>query len=113
MDKPHMSHPIMEAWEVMDLPALAMMYWVMIMLTRYTESYNPAIPADLIYSGSKKLTDMIDIDGVGALPVGKLILSPTRTYIPVIKDVLAAHRNQISGMIHCTGGAQSKVLKFY
>ncbi len=79
---------------------------------RYSESYNPAIPADLIYSGSKKLTDMIDIDGVGTLPVGKLILSPTRTYIPVIKDVLAAHRNQISGMIHCTGGAQSKVLKF-
>jgi len=78
----------------------------------YTESYNPAIPADLIYSGSKKLTDQVEVPGHGEISAGKLVLSPTRTFIPVIKQIVDHHKPNISGMIHCTGGAQTKVLKF-
>jgi phosphoribosylformylglycinamidine cyclo-ligase len=75
--------------------------------SKYPESYDPTIPKDLVYSGSKKLTDKIlDFD------LGKLVLSPTRTYAPVIKKVLDAYRNEIDGMIHCSGGAQTKVLHF-
>ena len=78
-----------------------------VLASKYPESYDPSMPKDLVYSGSKKLTDKIlDID------VGKLVLSPTRTYAPVIKKVLDAHRNEIDGMIHCSGGAQTKVLHF-
>jgi len=76
---------------------------------KYPESFDPDIPSDLVYSGSKKLTDTIselDIDA------GKLVLSPTRTYAPVVKKVLDNFRGQISGMIHCSGGAQTKVLHF-
>lgn len=79
---------------------------------KYPESFNPAIPLDLVYAGSKKLTDTIDIDGK-PISIGKLILSPTRTYLPVIKAVFnKIGRSNIPGMIHCTGGAQSKVIKF-
>ena len=78
-----------------------------VLASKYPESYDPTIPKDLVYSGSKKLTDKIlDID------VGKLVLSPTRTYAPVIKKVLDIYRNEIDGMIHCSGGAQTKVLHF-
>ncbi|MDR0725317.1 MAG: phosphoribosylformylglycinamidine cyclo-ligase [Prevotellaceae bacterium] len=73
----------------------------------YPESFDPAIPSNLIYSGSKKLTDMVN-----GIPAGKLILSPTRTYAPVIKDILKLHRKNIHGMIHCSGGAQTKILHF-
>ena len=78
-----------------------------VLALKYPESYDPTVPKDLVYSGSKKLTDKIlDID------VGKLVLSPTRTYAPVIKKVLDTYRNEIDGMIHCSGGAQTKVLHF-
>ena len=78
-----------------------------VLASKYPESYDPTIPKDLVYSGSKKLTDKIlDID------IGKLVLSPTRTYAPVIKKVLDTYRNEIDGMIHCSGGAQTKVLHF-
>jgi phosphoribosylformylglycinamidine cyclo-ligase len=73
----------------------------------YPESFDPSIPSDLIYSGSKKLTDTVN-----NVPAGKLILSPTRTYAPVIKDVLKLHRQNIHGMVHCSGGAQTKILHF-
>jgi len=63
----------------------------------------------LIYSGSKKLTDIDEKTGIS---VGKLLLSPTRTYAPVIKRVLEEYRTKIHGIIHCTGGAQTKVLNF-
>lgn len=76
---------------------------------KYPESFDPEVPADLVYSGSKKLTDEIENLGVDA---GKLVLSPTRTYAPVIKKVLDKFRSDISGMIHCSGGAQTKVLHF-
>ncbi len=75
----------------------------------YRESYDPSIPANLVYSGQKKLTDKIR--GV-PLDAGKLVLSPTRTYAPVIRKMLGLHRPQIHGMVHCSGGAQTKVLHF-
>jgi len=76
---------------------------------KYPESYDAEVPASLVYSGSKKLTDAIEGLGVDA---GQLVLSPTRTYAPVIKKILDAHRSEIHGMIHCSGGAQTKVLHF-
>ena len=76
---------------------------------KYPESYNPDIPVDLAYSGSCKLTDMIAETGLDA---GKLVLSPTRTYAPVIKKILAELRPFIHGMVHCSGGAQTKILHF-
>ena len=76
---------------------------------KYPESYDAAVPADLVYSGGKQL-----IDAVNGAPVdaGRLVLSPTRTYAPVIKRVLDELRPRIHGMVHCTGGAQTKVLHF-
>lgn len=76
---------------------------------KYIESYDTAIPEDLCYSGGLKLTDKTEIDGVDA---GKMVLSPTRTYAPVIIKMLEQYRNQIHGMVHCSGGAQTKILHF-
>ncbi|WP_372775459.1 AIR synthase related protein [Mangrovibacterium sp.] len=76
---------------------------------KFPESFDAEVPADLVYSGSKKLTDAIDGLDIDA---GKLVLSPTRTYAPVIKKMLDQHRSDIHGMIHCSGGAQTKVLHF-
>ena len=76
---------------------------------KYPESYDPDVPGELIYSGSRSLTESIADLGIDA---GKLVLSPTRTYAPVIKEVLEQYREHISGMIHCSGGAQTKVLHF-
>ena len=76
---------------------------------KYPESYDEAMPSDLVYSGTYGLTDYIDEVGVTA---GKLVLSPTRTYAPVITRVLKECRDGIQGMIHCTGGAQTKILHF-
>ncbi|MCD8080986.1 MAG: phosphoribosylformylglycinamidine cyclo-ligase [Bacteroides sp.] len=76
---------------------------------KYPESYDAAVPADLIYSGGLKLTDPVE---GSPLDAGKLVLSPTRTYAPVVKKILDALRPQINGMVHCSGGAQTKVLHF-
>jgi phosphoribosylformylglycinamidine cyclo-ligase len=76
---------------------------------KYPESFDITIPEDLVYSGSKLLTGPSDVEGMN---VGKLVLSPTRTYAPVIKKVLKNFRQQIHGMIHCSGGGQTKVLNF-
>lgn len=76
---------------------------------KYPESYNPEIPDDLVYSGKHLLTDRIP--GVPA-DLGKLVLSPTRTYAPVIIPLLGEMRDRIHGMVHCSGGAQTKVLHF-
>ncbi len=75
----------------------------------YPESYDNRIPGNLIYTGKMKLTDPSEIPG---LTIGKLLLSPTRTYAPVIKNVLKSLGRNIHGMIHCSGGGQTKVLKF-
>ena len=80
-----------------------------ILAEKYPESYDPSIPMDLIYSGTKKLTDAIEGSPLNA---GKLVLSPTRTYAPIIKKILDKYRSQINGMVHCSGGAQTKVLHF-
>ncbi len=76
---------------------------------KYPESFDPEIPENLVYSGGYHLTDKIEETGIDA---GKLVLSPTRTYAPIIKKVLENFRKEISGMIHCSGGAQTKVLHF-
>ncbi len=76
---------------------------------KYPESFDAEVPSNLVYSGNKKLTDAVD--GV-AIDAGKLVLSPTRTYAPIVKKVLDAYRSKINGMIHCSGGAQTKVLHF-
>jgi phosphoribosylformylglycinamidine cyclo-ligase len=76
---------------------------------KYPESFDPILPFNLVYSGSYKLTDPIGKTGLDA---GKLVLSPTRTYAPVVKEILSKFRNKISGMVHCSGGAQTKVLHF-
>ena len=75
----------------------------------YPESYNPDIPKELAYSGSCRLTDQIQDLGIDA---GKLVLSPTRTYAPVVKKLLEELRPNIHGMVHCSGGAQTKILHF-
>ncbi|GAB4132844.1 MAG: AIR synthase-related protein [Bacteroidia bacterium] len=79
---------------------------------KYPESYDQAVPHELVYSGSKKLTDQIDVGNGEFVSVGKLVLSPTRTYAPVIAAILDKHRSSVSGMVHCSGGAQTKVLHF-
>ena len=76
---------------------------------KYPESYDKNVPNELIYSGKTHLTDKVD--GV-EIDAGKLVLSPTRTYAPVIKRLLDVMRNKIHGMVHCSGGAQTKILHF-
>ncbi|MCF8223157.1 MAG: phosphoribosylformylglycinamidine cyclo-ligase [Bacteroidales bacterium] len=76
---------------------------------RYPESFDPETGDDLVYTGNYSLTDKIEELGIDA---GKLVLSPTRSYAPVIQEVLSEMRGDIHGMIHCSGGAQTKVLNF-
>jgi phosphoribosylformylglycinamidine cyclo-ligase len=64
-----------------------------------------------VYTGNRLLTETTDVEGQ-SLTVGKLLLSPTRTYLPVLRELLAGHREEVHGLIHCTGGGQTKVLKF-
>jgi phosphoribosylformylglycinamidine cyclo-ligase len=79
---------------------------------KYPESYDSAIPYDLIFSGSKNLTDLIPVGNEQFITAGKLVLSPTRTYAPIIKTILDSYRAEVHGMVHCSGGAQTKVLHF-
>jgi phosphoribosylformylglycinamidine cyclo-ligase len=76
---------------------------------KYPESYDQAVPKELVYAGSQKLTNNTKVDGMDA---GKLVLSPTRTYAPIISAMLKKYRSKINGMVHCSGGAQTKVLHF-
>jgi phosphoribosylformylglycinamidine cyclo-ligase len=77
---------------------------------KYPESFDAAVPEELLYSGSKKLTDTVENSSLDA---GKLVLSPTRTYAPVIKKILSKYNSKdIHGMVHCSGGAQTKILHF-
>lgn len=78
----------------------------------YPESYDTGLPESVVYTGGKKLTDPVAIPGYGTTTVGKLILSPTRTYAPVVKKILKTHRADIHGMVHCSGGGQTKILHF-
>ncbi|MFD2743545.1 AIR synthase related protein [Sphingobacterium populi] len=79
---------------------------------KYAESFDPAVPYDLVFSGNRSLTEKIAIGDGQEVTAGQLVLSPTRTYAPVIKKILDQHRAQIHGMVHCSGGAQTKVLHF-
>ncbi|MBI2280005.1 MAG: phosphoribosylformylglycinamidine cyclo-ligase [Bacteroidetes bacterium] len=82
---------------------------------KYPETFDNNIPSDIVYSGKYNLTDKIDVetDNYPSLPnVGKLVLSPTRTYAPIIKKIIEKHKNKIDGMVHCSGGAQTKILHF-
>lgn len=76
---------------------------------KFPESFDASIPEDLVYSGNYKLTDTVEGSPINA---GKLVLSPTRTYAPIIKKILDAHRPDVHGMVHCSGGAQTKILHF-
>ena len=76
---------------------------------RFPEAYDPAVPRDLVFSGKYSLTD---IEPETGMTVGKLVLSPTRTYAPVIQKLLQTMRSKVHGMVHCSGGAQTKVLHF-
>ncbi len=77
--------------------------------TKYPESFDNNVPSDLVYTGKYKLTDKVPGQD---LTMGKLVLSPTRTYAPIIKQVLRHYRHNLYGMVHCTGGGQTKVLHF-
>ena len=79
---------------------------------KYPESYDPSVPYHLVFSGNKNLSDPINIGNDQNITAGKLVLSPTRTYAPVVKKILDKYRSQIHGMVHCSGGAQTKVLHF-
>ena len=89
----------------------------------FPESYDQAVPADLVYAGTKQLTDQIEVNYrvrqnggwvpvVEKIDVGKLVLSPTRTYAPVVKAIVDKYRSAIHGMVHCSGGGQTKILHF-
>lgn len=92
----------------------------------YPESFDPDLPKEVVYTGNRKLTETVSIpskinntpDGKAGqpstiqIPVGKLLLSPTRTYLPVLREIFARYRKHLHGVIHCTGGGQTKVLKF-
>lgn len=80
-----------------------------VLKTKYPESFDPSVPEDLVYSGKYNLTDAAPGSPVN---IGKLVLSPTRTYAPIMVDVLNYMRSRIHGLVHCSGGAQTKVLHF-
>ncbi|HXA00500.1 MAG TPA: AIR synthase related protein [Cytophagaceae bacterium] len=80
-----------------------------IFASKYPETFDNSIPSDLVYTGKYKVTDKFEDIPVNA---GKLVLSPTRTYAPIVQEILKLHRKNISGMIHCSGGGQTKVLHF-
>ncbi len=76
---------------------------------KYPESFDPTLPSDLVYSGSYSLTDLVEDAPLNA---GRLVLSPTRTYLPVARAILQEMRSKVHGMVHCSGGGQTKVLHF-
>ncbi|MEM9527202.1 MAG: AIR synthase-related protein, partial [Bacteroidota bacterium] len=79
---------------------------------KYPESFDPEVPREVVYTGSRSLTEPIAIGAGQSVLAGKLVLSPTRTYLPVLKVLLDELQPKIAGLIHCTGGAQTKVVKF-
>jgi len=78
---------------------------------KYPESFDPRLPDEVVYTGNRLLTEKISVENQ-EISVGKLILSPTRTYLPVLQELLREHRKKLHGLIHVTGGGQTKVLKF-
>eukprot|EP00441_Pelagodinium_beii_P042724 CAMPEP_0197630710 /NCGR_PEP_ID=MMETSP1338-20131121/8103_1 /TAXON_ID=43686 ORGANISM="Pelagodinium beii, Strain RCC1491" /NCGR_SAMPLE_ID=MMETSP1338 /ASSEMBLY_ACC=CAM_ASM_000754 /LENGTH=939 /DNA_ID=CAMNT_0043201993 /DNA_START=66 /DNA_END=2885 /DNA_ORIENTATION=+ len=79
----------------------------------FPETFDPGMPEDLVYSGYTKLDEKVDVENAGSIPAGKMVLSPTRTYGPVVHKIFEkGYRKSITGMIHCSGGGQTKVLHF-
>jgi len=79
----------------------------------FPESFDPSMPSDLVYSGGLKLDENVDVGGGKSMTAGKMVLSPTRTYAPIVRKVLnSGLRDRIHGMVHCSGGAQTKILHF-
>ncbi len=79
--------------------------------SKYPESHDPSLSSDVVYIGKHQLTDKVDIEGYD-VNAGKLVLSPTRTYAPIIKEILLHHFDAVQGLIHCSGGGQTKCLKY-
>ena len=81
--------------------------------TKYPETFEPTLDSDVVYLGKNKMTDTLAIEGFEApISIGKLLLSPTRTYAPLVKKILDTHFSEIHGMIHCSGGGQTKCMKY-
>ena len=80
--------------------------------TKYPETFEPTLPNEVVYIGKNKMTDELAIPGYGNVSVGKLLLSPTRTYAPLVKAILSSHFDAVKGMIHCSGGGQTKCMKY-
>jgi len=81
--------------------------------TKYPETFEPTLDSDVVYLGKNKMTDTLAIEGFEVpISIGKLLLSPTRTYAPLVKKILDAHFSSIHGMIHCSGGGQTKCMKY-
>ncbi|MCB0524955.1 MAG: phosphoribosylformylglycinamidine cyclo-ligase [Lewinellaceae bacterium] len=80
---------------------------------KYPESFDPALNPNVVYSGDQMLTNKIDLPNGHQTTVGKLLLSPTRTYLPLLQELIQEHRDKIHALIHVTGGGQTKVLKFF
>ena len=79
---------------------------------KYPETFEPRLKEEVVYIGKNKMTDTLDIPGFGAISIGKLLLSPTRTYAPLVKAILDKHFEAVKGMIHCSGGGQTKCMKY-
>ena len=79
---------------------------------KYPETFEPTLKEEVVYLGKNKMTDEIEIDGFGKINIGKLLLSPTRTYAPLVKEILIHHFDAVKGMIHCSGGGQTKCMKY-
>lgn len=79
---------------------------------KYPETFEPSLNEQVVYIGKNKMTDTLDIPGFGAISIGKLLLSPTRTYAPLVKAILDKHFDAVKGMIHCSGGGQTKCMKY-
>jgi phosphoribosylformylglycinamidine cyclo-ligase len=80
--------------------------------TKYPETFEPKLADQVVYIGKNKISESIDITGFGAINVGKLLLSPTRTYAPLVSAILSTHFDSVKGMIHCSGGGQTKCMKY-
>jgi phosphoribosylformylglycinamidine cyclo-ligase len=79
---------------------------------KYPETFEPSLKEQVVYIGKNKMTDTLAIPGFGAISIGKLLLSPTRTYAPLVKAILDKHFEAVKGMIHCSGGGQTKCMKY-
>lgn len=79
---------------------------------KYPETFEPTLKEEVVYLGKNKMTDEIPIEGFGNTTIGKLLLSPTRTYAPLVKEIVTHHFEAVKGMIHCSGGGQTKCMKY-